>query len=107
MSASVPKEPNGPALRVAVLEAEHVLAVQTGDGNWVWIFALYPENGVTRLVSRNRIRIPAGSAIPRAAWALVMEPGSLVMERKMLRGIQERAERLVTVRQSAQLAGSQ
>jgi hypothetical protein len=25
----------------------------------------------------------------------VMEPGSLVMERKMLRGIKERAERLV------------
>jgi hypothetical protein len=29
---------------------------------------------------------------------LPMEPGSLVMERKMLRGIKERAERLAAVR---------
>jgi hypothetical protein len=97
----LPMGPSGPALRVAVLEPEHVFAVQTGDGNWVWIFALYPQNGITRLVSRNRIRVPAGSAIPRAAWALVMEPGSLIMERKMLRGIKERAERLAADRQGA------
>jgi hypothetical protein len=30
----------------------------------------------------------------RLVWELVIDPGSLVMERKMLRGIQERAEQL-------------
>jgi len=30
----------------------------------------------------------------RLVWDLVIDPGSLVMERKMLRGIRQRAERL-------------
>jgi len=101
----LPTGSSGPAMRVAVFEPERVFAVQTGDGNWVWIFALYQENGITRLVSRNRIRVPAGSAIPRAAWALLMEPGSLVMERKMLLGIKERAERLA--REQGQVADAE
>jgi hypothetical protein len=41
--------------------------------------------------SRNRFRLP--TLIARVGM-LPMEPGSLVMERKMLRGIQQRAERL-------------
>ena len=62
--------------------------------NWVWIFALLAETGSTRLISRNRIVTPG---LPRAARPfnlLFMEPGSLVMERKMLLGIKTRAERL-------------
>ncbi len=95
-----PPGPGRQAMRVAAFEPERVFAVQVGnDRNWVWIFALYPENGITRLVSRNRIRMPGGSAAARAAWALLMEPGSLVMERKMLLGIKERAERLARDRQ--------
>src|SRR5262252_4553605 len=47
----LPTGSSGPAMRVAVFEPERVFAVQTGDGNWVWIFALYQENGITRLVS--------------------------------------------------------
>ncbi|MEV6325544.1 hypothetical protein AB0M45_30885 [Nocardia sp. NPDC051787] len=34
-----------------------------------------------------------GDVAPRLVTLLVMEPGSLVMERKMLRGIESRAER--------------
>jgi len=73
-------------------EPEHVLAWRSEDGNWVWTFVLTEEHGNTRLLSRNRFRLP--TAIGRIGM-LPMEPGSLVMERKMLRGIKERAERLV------------
>ena len=36
----------------------------------------------------------------------VMEPGSLVMERKMLRGIKERAERLARIRLAVALTAA-
>jgi hypothetical protein len=58
----------------------------------VWIFALFAEDGHTRLISRNRIATQAWLA--RLFGRLVMEPGSLIMERKMLLGIKERAEDL-------------
>jgi hypothetical protein len=74
------------------LEPEHVLAWRSQDGNWVWTFVLTQEHGSTRLLSRNRFRLPTMTA---RIGMLPMEPGSLVMERKMLRGIKERAERLV------------
>jgi hypothetical protein len=45
-------------------------------------------------VSRNRIATPDAGFVRRAVNRLVMEPGSLVMERKMLLGIKRRAERL-------------
>jgi hypothetical protein len=50
-------------------------------------------------VSRNRIAAPHASALTRLFNMLVMEPGSLVMERKMLLGIKERAERLAGERE--------
>jgi hypothetical protein len=43
------------------------------------------------LISRNRFRLP--KLVARIGM-LPMEPGSLVMERKMLRGIKQRAEHL-------------
>ena len=49
------------------------------------------HEGQTRLISRNRFRLPSLTA---KVGMLPMEPASLVMERKMLRGIKERAERL-------------
>ena len=82
-----------PGMRVEILEPEHVLSSRSEDGNWVWTFLLVEEEGATRLISRNRIAIPAASLAGRLGM-LVMEPGSLVMERKMLLGIKERAERL-------------
>jgi hypothetical protein len=57
-------------------------------GNWVWIFALFPEDGTIRLVSRIRIATPNAPAVTRLLGVLVWEPGSLVMERKMLLGDQ-------------------
>ncbi len=82
----------GPVLRVAVLEPESALVLRSDDGNWVWAFVLTPDGSGTRLVSRNRIRQPDASAATRVLSRSMMEPGSLVMERKMLLGIRERAE---------------
>jgi len=90
----LPLGPRGPVMRVEVCDAEQTLAVRVADGNWVWIFALAAEDGRTRLISRNRIATPGASALLRAFNMLVMEPGSLVMERKMLLGIKQRAEDL-------------
>lgn len=64
----------------------------------LWAFALDERGGTTRLLSRNRIALRKPSLGDRLGMA-VMEPGSLVMERKMLLGIKERAERLVDERE--------
>ena len=49
-------------------------------------------------MSRNRIATPQASAFTRLFNLLIMEPGSLVMERKMLLGIKDQAERLARQR---------
>ena len=77
-------------MRFERVEPEHVLAFRSDDGNWVWTFVLDERNGTTRLVSRNRFRLPTLAA---RLGMIPMEPASLVMERKMLRGIKARAER--------------
>ena len=81
-----------PGMRVEIFEPERLLCNRSEAGDWVWTFALVPEDGSTRLISRNRISIK-GAAAGQRLGMLVMEPGSLIMERKMLRGIKERAER--------------
>jgi hypothetical protein len=76
-------------LRVERVEPEHVLAWRSQDGNWVWTFILTEHAGSTRLVSRNRFRLPTLGA---RVGMIPMEPASLLMERKMLRGIKLRSE---------------
>jgi hypothetical protein len=78
-------------MRVERVEPDHVLAWRSEDGNWVWTFVLEARDGSTRLISRNRFRLPTLAA---RIGMIPMEPASLLMERKMLRGIKERAERL-------------
>jgi len=80
----------------AIVEPESVLAVRSADGNWVWTFILRDEDGVTRLISRNRFRLPR---LKDRIGMIPMEPASLVMERKMLLGVKRRAERLAAERQ--------
>src|SRR5271166_5488116 len=84
----------GPTLRVAALEPGESLVLRSDDGNWVWAFALVPAGTRTRLISRNRIATPGAARLVRALYTYLMEPGSLIMERKMLLGLKERAERL-------------
>jgi hypothetical protein len=78
-------------MRLERVEPTHVLAWRSEDGNWVWTFVLEESDGNTRLISRNRFRLPTLAA---RIGMLPMEPGSLLMERRTLRGIKERAERL-------------
>lgn len=77
-------------MRIERLEPASVLAWHSEDGNWVWTFVLEERDGRTRLISRNRYRLPTLAA---RVGMLPMEAGSLVMERKMLLGIKHRAER--------------
>ncbi len=88
----IPDRHGKPWLRLERVEPQRVLALRSADGSWVWTFVLVEEGGWTRLLSRNRIRV-GGSLGGRLALE-AMIPGSLLMERKMLRGIRLRAERL-------------
>jgi hypothetical protein len=54
-----------------------------------WYFALEPRDGRTRLFARGRYR----RGLASVAYALLLELPHFVMERKMLLGIKERAER--------------
>ena len=77
-------EPDGP---------ERVIAWRSEDGSWVWSFIIRDDGTRSRLISRNRFRLPPGPL--RVTWP-AMEVGSLVMERRMLLGIRRRAERLAS-----------
>lgn len=69
------------------------LVLQWVPDRSTWTFALVPAgDGRTRLVSRNRL--PKSGPFFWPAMVCFMEPGSLVMERKMLLGIKQRAEAL-------------
>lgn len=78
-------------MRLERVEPERVIAWRSEDGNWVWTFVLDEADGATRLVSRNRFRLTSRAM---RIGMVPMEPASLVMERKMLRGIKARAEAL-------------
>ncbi len=90
-------------MRIERIEPERVLAWRSQNGNWVWTFVLEARDGGARLISRNRFRLPTLGA---RIGMVPMEPGSLVMERKMLRGIKQRAERLASTSTSARTSGS-
>ena len=77
-------------MRVERVDPEHVLAWRSEDRNWVWTFVVKERGGRTRVISRNRFRLP--TLIGRIGM-LPMEPGSLVMERHMLREIKRLSER--------------
>ena len=78
-------------MRYERVEPERVLSSRSEDGSWVWTFVLEERGDSTRLISRNRFRL---RTLASRIGMLPLEPASLVMERKMLLGIKERAERL-------------
>jgi hypothetical protein len=72
--------------RCLVLGPPPTPAIQT-----TWALGLHPAGaGATRLVSRCRVRLPRTAA--GLLWAVVLDPGQFVMERKMLLEIRRRAE---------------
>lgn len=83
---------------LAAVEPDRHMVWRSSDGNWVWSFVLVPTgSGGTRMLSRNSFRL---NRLQDRIGMLPMEPGSLVMERKMLLGFKERAERLARERSS-------
>lgn len=76
---------------IELVDTNRAIAWRSADGNWVWSFVLHEEDGKTRLISRNSFRLPR---LIDKIGMVPMEPGSLVMERKMLLGMKQRAERL-------------
>lgn len=83
------KKSNG--LVVRQVEERHALVLQWTPTTSTWAFVLAPQpNGTTRVISRNRI--PGSGPGFWIGMVGFMEPGSLVMERKMLTGIKNRAE---------------
>ena len=74
-----------------------VLGGETEGFAWVWAFGLYPiDERRTRLVSRNRARVP--STVTSRLFMCVLAPAAFVMTRKMLLGIKRRAEALAMER---------
>jgi len=60
------------------------------DGSTSWCLALYPEGAASRLVSRWR---PKFEQTPATFFMTVLaEPGTFIMEQKMLRTIRDRVE---------------
>jgi hypothetical protein len=80
-------------MRLELVEPRQALAWRSEDGNWVWTFVLEDRGGRTRLISRNRFRLPS---LPARIAMLPMEPGSLVMERRMLHEVKRLSEGLAS-----------
>jgi hypothetical protein len=91
----IPVENDGTGLRVRVVEPERVLGTRTDDGTWAWTWILQPVGDGTRLLSRTRMSTRRSRLLSRVATNVVTVPASWVMERKMLLGLRERAERHV------------
>jgi hypothetical protein len=81
------------SMRAEIVEPERTLAFASSDGRWVWSFELVPVDGHTRLLSRNRFDSSRFGVRDRLGY-VVIEPGSWVMERKMLLTIKRLAEEL-------------
>jgi hypothetical protein len=77
--------------RVRAIDPHRSLLSGDEEGG-TWCLGLYPDGERrTRLVSRWRTDWPFTPAT--AIWILLTDPGAFIMERRMLLGIRERAER--------------
>ena len=92
----------GGGFPVTGIEAERslVLGGEADGFHWVWQFGLYPlDEGRTRLVSRNRARLPR--TLGSTLFMGVLEPAAFIMTRRMLLGLKRRAEGLAAARREA------
>jgi hypothetical protein len=84
--------------RTEIVDPERVIASRIavpGIGlDLVSTCALLPDGRRTRLLSRNRFRIPATMPLLRRGYSATIEIGGLARDRKILLGIKERAERM-------------
>ena len=76
---------------VQAVDAPRSIVSMLEDDSTSWCLALYPEgDGTTRLVSRWRPR--SERSVAMFLMNLLVEPGTFIMEQKMLRTIRDRAE---------------
>jgi hypothetical protein len=76
---------------VKAVDAPRSIVSMLEDGSTSWCLALYPEaDGTTRLVSRWRPRFER--SVGTFFMLLLVEPGTFIMEQKMLRTIRQRVE---------------
>ncbi|HLH21725.1 MAG TPA: hypothetical protein VK066_04335 [Chloroflexota bacterium] len=79
----------------AIAHDQYLVLGPPADAPWgtsTWSIALYPlDEERTRLVSRVRARIDHWTP-QMLGWALLLDPGQFVMERKWLLGLKQRAE---------------
>jgi hypothetical protein len=72
------------------IDEPHSIVSVLEDGSTSWCLALYPDDGLTRLVSRWR---PKFQKTPATFFmTMLSEPGTFIMEQKMLRTIRDRVE---------------
>ena len=83
----------GYKMRVERLDPERAMVIRSSSLAWLWAFELRPTDGHTRLISRNSFDTSKLRAQDWLAYP-VIEPGSWLMERKMLLTIKQRAEAL-------------
>ena len=83
----------GYTMRVERLDPQQAMVIRSSNQAWAWSFELRPACRHTRLISRTRFDTSALPRRDKLAYRLI-EPGSWVMERKMLRTIRQRAEHL-------------
>ena len=83
----------GYTMRVERLDSARALVFRSSNHAWVWSFELRPDGNHTRLISRNRFATAALPLKDKLVYPVV-EPGSWVMERKMLLTMKQRAELL-------------
>jgi hypothetical protein len=71
--------------------------------SWQWVLEPTADGTATRLLTRTRMRFPRATSV---LWHL-LEPVTFVMERRMLLGIRERAERAAAQRTAAERAAAE
>jgi hypothetical protein len=79
-------------VRVKELEADRRMLWWDEQGEYSWEWLLEPVDGRTRLIQR--LRVTRHPWTRRMLYELVAANGDVVMQRKLLRGIKQRAERL-------------
>jgi hypothetical protein len=79
-------------VRVKELEPERRMLWWDEQGEYSWEWVLEPADGRTRLIQR--LRVTRHPWTRRMLYELVAANGDVVMQRKLLRGIKQRAERL-------------
>jgi hypothetical protein len=85
-------------LRVKELEPDRRMLWWDEQGEYSWEWVLEPVDGRTRLIQR--LRVTRHPWTRKMLYELVAANGDVVMQRKLLRGIKRRAERLAAHHQT-------